>query len=163
MRSILAFAILAAVMSLCGLGDKNQVSDDQPSNAVAKASAKPDKETLKNELLAIEEQMAEAGMNGDITFLARSVTDDFKLTGVDGKIQNKNEALADVKKEKSIKAFSITEGELMSFTDDSAVLSYKLNLTLKNGRSGSARITDSFVKKSGNWLIKSSQQTMIRK
>jgi hypothetical protein len=162
MRSIFAFAILAAVMSLCGLG-KDQVSETPPSNAVAKAPAKPDKETLKNELLAIEEKMAQAGMDGDITFLARSVTDDFKLTGVDGTIQDKNEALADVKKEKSIKAFSITEGELMSFTDDSAVLSYKLNLTLKNGRSGSARVTDSFVKNDGKWLVKSSQQTMIKK
>jgi hypothetical protein len=107
--------------------------------------------------------MAQAGMDGDITFLTRSVTDDFKLTGIDGTIQDKNEALADVKKEKSIKAFSITEGELLSFSDDSAVLSYKLNLTLKNGRSGSARVTDSFVKKDGKWLVKSSQQTMMKK
>lgn len=157
-----AFAILAAVITLCGLG-KDQVSETPPANAVAKAPAKPDKETLKNELLAVEEQIAQASMDGDITFLARSVTDDFKLTGIDGKIQDKNEALADVKKEKSIKAFSITDGEILSFTDDSAVLTYKLNLTLKNGRSGSARVTDSFVKRDGKWLIKSSQQTMIRK
>jgi hypothetical protein len=158
-----AFVILGAVMSLCGLGDKNQEPEAPPSAPVARTPAKPDKETLKNELLEVVERMSDAAMEGDITFLARSVTDDFKLTGVDGKIQNKNEARADVKKEKLIKAFSITEGELMSFTDDSAVLTYKLNLTLKNGRSGSARVTDSFVKKDGKWLVKSSQQTMIRK
>ena len=150
-------------MSICGLGDKNQLSEAPPANAAPATPEKPDKDTLLNQLISIEEKIADASMNGDITFLAKAVTDDFKLTGIDGKIQDKNETLADVKKEKSIKAFSITEGELLSFTDDTAVLSYKLNLTLKNGRSGSARITDSFVKQGSKWLIKSSQQTMIRK
>jgi hypothetical protein len=164
MRATLAFAILAAVMYICGISDTTKPSTETaPSNAVSRAPAKPDKESVKRDLLKMEDEMANAGMNGDITYLARITTDDFKLTGVDGKVQDKNEALADVKKEKSIKAFSITDGDLMSFTDDSAVLTYKLNLTLKNGRSGSARITDSFVKQDGKWMLKSSQQTMISK
>jgi hypothetical protein len=165
MRSILAFAILAA-MSLCGLADKLKQSESTSPNTAANTAPAPkkaDKESVKAELVKIDEEMTQAAMDGDITLLARNTTDDFKLTGVDGKVQDKNEALADVKKEKKIKAFSITDPELLSFSDDSAVLSYTLNVTLKTGQSGRAKVTDSFVKKDGRWLIKSEQQTMIRK
>ena len=162
MKSILAFAIIGAVMYICGIGDK-QSSETPPSNAAAPVKAKPDKDAVKAELVKIEEEMTQAALNGDITLLARNTTDDFKLTGVDGKVQDKNEALADVKKEKNIKSWSITDAELMSFSDDSAVLSYTQNVTLKTGQSGRARVTDSFVKKEGRWMIKSEQQTMIRK
>ncbi len=167
MKSFLAFAILGAVMYGCGIGDNpKQSSETTPANsaqAPAKTTQKADKESVKAELVKLEEDMTQAAMNGDITLLAKNTTDDFKLTGVDGKVQDKNEALADVKKEKSIKAWSITDAELMSFSDDSAVLSYTQNVTLKTGQSGRARVTDSFVKKDGRWLIKSEQQTMMKK
>jgi hypothetical protein len=162
MRALLAIAILAA-MSLCGLLN-NAGQDQAPANTsqAPKTTPKPDKEAVKAELLRIEEDLTKAAFDGDITQLVRNTTDDFKLTGVDGKVQTKNEALADVKKEKSLKNFSITDADLMSFSDDSATLAYTLNLTLKNGRSGKARVTDSFVKQDGKWLIKSEQQTMIK-
>ena len=160
MRSILAFAILAAVMYVCGL-DNKQSSDSAPSNA-AQAPAKPDKTTILIELVKLETDMTDAALNGDITLLARNTTDDFQQTGVDGKVQNKNEALADIKKEKDIKSWKISDAELISFSDDTAVLRYTQKVTLKNGRSGSARVTDSFVKKDGRWLINNEQQTRMR-
>ena len=129
MKSILAFAIIGAVMYVCGIGEK-QSSEAPPTNAAAPVKSKPDKDAVKAELVKIEEEMTQAALNGDITLLARNTTDDFKLTGVDGKVQDKNEALADVKKEKNIKSWSITDADLMSFSDDSAVLSYTQNVTL---------------------------------
>lgn len=168
MRALLAIAILAA-MSLCGVLDKMKQGGETTTTAnttqpAAKSTPKPpDKEALKAELVKMEEEMTQASLDGDITLLARNTTDDFKLTGVDGKVQNKNEALADVKKEKSIRAFSITNPDLLSFSEDSAVLSYDENVTLKTGQSGSAHVTDSFVKKDGRWMVKSEQQTMIKK
>ena len=135
----------------------------RPRLPQSRPSPKADKESVKAELLKMEEELTQAGVNGDITLLAKNTTDDFKLTGVDGKVQDKNEALADVKKEKNIKAFSITDADLLSFAEDSAVLSYTINVTLKTGRSGRAHVTDSFVKKDGHWLIKSEQQTLIKK
>jgi len=51
----------------------------------------------------------------------------------------------------------------MSFSDDAATLAYTLNVTLKTGQSGKARVTDSFVKKDDKWLIKSEQQTFLKK
>ena len=163
MRSILAFAILAAVMYVCGIGEKQSGEIAAPNTAApVKATPKADKETLKNELVKLENDMTTAAMDGDITLLAKNTTDDFELTGVDGKVQNKNEALAEVKKEKTLRSFSITETDLLSFSEDSAVLRYNLNVTLKNGRSGRARVTDTFVKKDGRWMVKSEQQTMMK-
>lgn len=172
MKSIFAFIFLAAAMYFCGLGDKQkQGSDPAPSNISQTqptlkpspaASATPDKAALLSELVKLENEITEAALNGDITLLSRNTTDDFELTGVDGKVQNKNEALADVKKEKNIKSFTITEPELLSFSEDSAVLRYTETVTLKTGKSGKAKITDSFVKKDGRWMVKSEQQTMIK-
>lgn len=163
MKSFLVFAILGAVMYVCGIGDTAKQTETPSNAAQAPAKQKPDKESVKAELVKLEEDVTQGALNGDITLLVKNTTDDFKLTGIDGKVQDKNEALADVKKEKNIKSWSITDAELLSFSDDSAVLAYTQNVTLKTGQSGRARVTDSFVKKDGRWLIKSEQQTMIKK
>jgi hypothetical protein len=164
MRALLAIAIVAA-MSLCGILDKMKQGETTSNSNAAQPAAKstPNKEALKAELVKMEEDMSQASMDGDITLLAKNTTDDFKITNLDGKVQNKNEALADVKKEKGLKAFSITEADLLSFSDDAAVLSYTENVTAKNGRSASAHVTDSFIKKDGRWLVKSEQVTLIKK
>lgn len=167
MRSILALAILAA-MSLCGFIDKlKQTSETTPGNtatapARSNAPVKDDKETVLLELVKLEKDITQGAFDGDITFLANNTTDDFELTGVDGKVQNKNQALADVKKETKLKSWKMDEMKLVSYNDDSAVVQYIQIVTLKDGRSGKARITDSFVKKDGRWLVKSEQQTMIK-
>ena len=162
MKSILAFVILAAVMYICGIGDTPKQSETSPSNA-APAPKKVDKESLQSELVKLENDITQAALNGDITLLVKNTTDDFELTGVNGKVQNKNEALADVKKEKNIRSFSISDAELLSFSDDTAVLRYTQNVTLKTGQSGRARVTDTFVKRNSNWLVKSEQQTLMKK
>ena len=60
------------------------------------------------------------------------------------------------------KSWKITDGQLTSLDENSAVLSYVQTQTARNGRSASARITDTFVKRNGQWLVKSEQQTLIR-
>lgn len=155
--------MIGAVMYVCGI-DSNTRQTEQPPANLTQAPVKPkqDKEALLSELVKIEKEMAEASVNGDITLLARNTTDDFELTRVDGKLQNKNEALADVKKERTIKSWSLDEPELVSFSEDAAVLRYTFSVKLKNGAAGKARITDTFVKEDGRWLVKEQQQTMLR-
>jgi len=115
---------IVAAMSLCGVLDKMKQGETTSNSNTAQPAAKstPGKEAVKAELVKMEEEMSQAAMDGDITLLAKNTTDDFKITNFDGKIQNKNEALADVKKEKNLKAFSITDADLLSFSDDAAVL-----------------------------------------
>lgn len=167
MKLLTVLSVLGFALGFCNLGQKLNstsepapVAQDRPSNS---APAKTqDRESVKNELVRLVNDIAQASVDGDITMLTRATTDDFELTDVNGKVQNKNEALADVKKEKTIRSWSITETELTSLTGDTAVMKYLLSLTLKNGRSGKARVTETFVKQNGEWLLRSSQQTMVR-
>lgn len=165
MKMLAVLGVLGFVMTFCNLSEKLNTTSGpgnsgQPSNA-APAKA-PDRDAVKNELVRLVNDIADASVEGDITMLSKNTTDDFELTDIDGKVQNKNEALADVKKEKAIRSWTITEPELTTLTDDTAVLKYLLTVTVKNGRSGKARITDTFAKKDGKWLLKSEQQTMVK-
>ena len=168
MNLLFAIVSLAAVMTFCNLSDLTKKTDQSPQNAAAPARQQPvpkptlDKEALKRELVQMEMEMTEASMKGDITQIAKNTTDDFELTDPDGKTQNKNQALADVKEEKNIRSWTITDADLVSASDDSAALKYVMGVVLKTGQSGKARVTDTFVKKDGRWMIRSEQQTMVK-
>ena len=163
MKFILAtVAFLAAVM-FCNLGD---TSRDERSQSVNQAPQQQrpafDKNAVRTDLTNLANDLTDAAARGDITFIASNTTDDFELTDVDGKVQNKNKALAGIKEEKSVKSWAITDIELASADEQSAVLRYVLNVTLKSGQSGRARTIDNYVKQNGKWLLKSEQQTIIK-
>lgn len=163
MKILLPFALISLAWTFCGLGDKLEKSStgDRPASNSAVKQA-PDREAIKRELVSLANDIATAAKDGDITFLAEATTDDFQLTDIDGKVQNKNKALADVKEEKVIKSFDISDEKLVSLDESSAVLTYTLKVTAKNGRSAKAATTDTYVKKDGKWLLKSEQQTLLK-
>ncbi|HMQ03547.1 MAG TPA: nuclear transport factor 2 family protein [Pyrinomonadaceae bacterium] len=167
MNLTVSIALLVFAAGVCNLSDRSTSGPGNsfPSNSET-ANAAPvkasDRESVKNELLRLVNEIADASVEGDAAMLADITTEDFQLTDVEGKVQNKKQALADVKKETSIRSWTITEAELTADTQDAAVLNYLLSLTLKNGQSGKARITDTFSKQGGRWLLRSSQQTMVK-
>ncbi|MDQ1707005.1 MAG: hypothetical protein QOJ88_216 [Pyrinomonadaceae bacterium] len=160
MKSILAVAMLAATLSLCNLTDKTK-PEATPTPAKSASSAS-DREAVLAELLKLTNEMTTASLNGDISALAPHLAEDFSGTTYDGKIQNKNQVLAVTKPDRITKSWKITDGQLTSLDNDSAVLTYVQTQTARNGRSASARITDTFVKRNGQWLVKSEQQTLMR-
>jgi hypothetical protein len=186
MNSILAVALLIAILSLCNLTDKSKPADNTNSsnaNSTEKQDTEPghptqsssnpgnpsnpgdpsnDRAALTVELMKIEYDLTTASFAGDISTLASFVADDYSGTGADGRTQNKNQLLASTKPDKITKSWKITEGQLVSSNEDSAVLTYIQNQTLRDGRSFRARVTDTFVKRNGRWLVKSEQQTLIR-
>jgi hypothetical protein len=186
MNSILAAVVLIAILSLCNLSDKSKPTDNTNSsnaNSTEKQDTEPghptqsssnpgnpsnvgnpsnDRAALTVELMKIEYDLTTASFAGDISTLASYVADDYSGTGADGRTQNKNQLLASTKPDKITKSWKITEGELVSANEDSAVLTYIQTQTLRDGRTGRARVTDTFVKRNGRWLVKSEQQTLIR-
>src|SRR5688572_12981281 len=161
MKFILApMAFVAAVM-LCNLGDSSR-DERPPTNQAQQQRPAFDKNAVRTELTNLANDLTDAAARGDITFIANNTTDDFELTDVDGKVQNKNRALAGIKEEKSVRSWAITDIELASADKQSAVLRYVLNITLKSGQSGRARTIDNYVKQNGKWLLKSEQQTIIK-
>lgn len=180
MNSLFAAALLIAILSLCNLTDKSKPTNDSNSantnstenSATEKNhpdqsrsdSSNPatDRAALTVELMKLEYELTTASFAGDISTLASYVADDYSGTGADGRTQNKNQLLAATKPDKITKSWKITDGELVSATEDSAVLTYIQNQTLRDGRTFRARVTDTFVKRNGRWLVKSEQQTLIR-
>jgi Domain of unknown function (DUF4440) len=162
MKFILAPVAFAAAVTFCNLADTSR--DERPPASNQSLPQRPafDKNSVRMELSNLANDMTDAAARGDITFIASNTTDDFELTDVDGKVQNKNKALAGIKEERSVRSWAITDIELASADEQSATLRYILNITLKTGQSGRARTVDTYVKQDGRWLLKSEQQTIIK-
>ena len=182
MNSIPAAVLLIAILSLCNLTDKskpatNSTASNTNSTEKGNKAAGPDhpnqsnsnsnnpakeREALKVELMKIEYDVTTASFAGDTSTLAAYVADDYTGSGVDGRTQNKKQLLAATKPDRVTKDWRITDGEVVSSTEDLAVLAYIQTQTLKDGRTFRARVTDTFVKRDGRWLVKSEKQTLIK-
>ena len=160
MKSILAVATLMALLSLCNLSEKlkpeAKPSPDKPTNAST------DRNAVLAELLKIEHEITQASLNGDLSTLATYIADDYSGAGVDGRSQNKNQLLASTKPDKITKSWTITDAQLVSLDDESAVLNYVQSQTSRSGVTARARVIDTFVRRDGRWQIKSEQQTLIK-
>jgi len=164
MKALLAAMVFLLALSLCNLSEKLKSGGNSNTQQRETSNTNPekDRDALTVELMKIEGEITTASFKGDISTLASYIADDYSGTGADGKIQNKNQVLAATKPDKMTKSWKITDGELSSFSEDSAVLTYVQSQTLRNGRTYSARVTDTFVKRDGRWLVKSEQQTLIK-
>lgn len=163
MKSIPAVALLMATLSLCNLTER--MKPEANSNAPNKNSAETaaaDREAVLTELMKIEYEMTTASLNGDIAALAPHIADNYVGTAYDGTMQNKNQLLAATKPDKRTKSWKITDAKLVSLSDDSAVLTYTQSQTSRSGQTVRARITDTFVKQNGRWLVSAEQQTILR-
>lgn len=164
MKSILAAALLVAVLSLCNLADKAKPDAESNQGGPTSNTSNPanDRVAVLVELMKIEEIATNASLNGDISKLAEYIADDYSGTGADGKTQDKNQVLAATRRDPNTRSWKISEGQLVSLDDNSAVLTYIQSQTMRNGRTHRARVTDTFVKRNGRWLIQSEQQTLMR-
>lgn len=180
MNSIIAIFSLIAILSLCNLTNKSKpAANSNSANTNSAETPRPaagsghetssnsstpatDRAAVTVELMKIEYDLTTASFAGDISTLASFMADDYSGTGADGRTQNKNQILAATKPDKTTKSWKIADGELVSFSDDSAVLTYVQSQTLRDGRTVRARVTDTFVKRNGRWLVKSEQQTLMK-
>lgn len=163
MKLLLPFGVIFAMWMACGgLTDNKEASvgEKAPSNQAAKPAQ--DRDSVRHDLVKLANDVSNAAMQGDISYLSKIATDDFQLTDVDGKIKSKNQALAEVKQEKNIRSVEILDDKLVSLDDSSAVLTYTLKVYGKNGRTARAGTTDTFVKQEGKWMLKSEQQTLLK-
>jgi hypothetical protein len=163
MKSILAITLLIATLSLCNLANKNKPeTNSAPPNTNTAQKPGIDRVALTVELMRLEHELTTASFNGDISTLASFMADDYVGTNADGSTQNKNQVLAATKPDKVTKNWKITDGELVSATEDTAVLNYIQEQTLKSGQTFRARVTDTFVKRNGRWVVKTEQQTLMK-
>lgn len=160
MKLLAAPAVLFVMLSFCTLTDKNGTNSQKVSDSPAVSTG--DREATKNELLRLINDVADAAVKGDRSLLTASTTEDFQLIDSEGRVLDKKQALAEVKKENSITSWTITEAELTTLTDDTAAMKFLITINGANGRTVRARVTDTFAREDGRWLLKSEQQTLVR-
>src|SRR2546423_8872167 len=142
MKSILAVALMLAIMSLCNLTDKTKPAENDHQGQGTKANSNgsgTDREALTVELMKLEYVLTTASINGDISTLAPHIAENYVGTGADGKTQNKNQLLASTKADNRTKSWKITDAKLVSFSDDSAVLTYIQSQTSSRGQTRRVR------------------------
>src|SRR3981081_3993806 len=131
MKAILAGMLFLAALSLCNLSEKMKSGgDSNAQHETTNTNPANDREALTVELMKIEGEITSASFKGDIATLADYIADDYSGTGADGKTQNKNQVLAATKPDRMTKSWKITDGQLSSFSEDSAVLTYVQSQTL---------------------------------
>src|SRR5580765_8129349 len=105
MKLLISVAPFLLAIVFCG-GDRAGSGDPRPSSNQPLPQQRPvfDKNAAKIELTNLANDLTDAAARGDITFIADNTTDDFELTDVDGKVQNKNKALSGIKEEKAVRS-----------------------------------------------------------
>jgi hypothetical protein len=158
-------AILSLAFALCGNGgSQSQSSPTSVENKAANVAAKPavDKASVQRELVSLANDILDASHRGKKEVIEAVLTDDFEATDIEGKVMNRRQTIAEMKEEKAIKTWAITEPEVTSFDENSAVLRYLLTVKGTNGGQAKARVSDTYVKKDGKWMLKNQQQTLVR-
>ncbi len=109
-------------------------------------------------VLQQEARWLTAIVKGDRTTIASILSTNFKHTTDKGKLLDRAQELASMKKEPFI--MSATE-ETVDFAGDAAVV-HGLNTITESGKVLTRqRFTDVFVKQNGNWMALSAQETAI--
>jgi beta-lactamase regulating signal transducer with metallopeptidase domain/uncharacterized protein YchJ len=127
-------------------------NDDPPPPPPPPPQGRPDEQTL----LALIEEAANSNIARDTSVFERLLADDYIGTGPDGRVENKAQAIAEVKRQD----ITYTKMEIDDFRaridGNSAVTNFLGTVFFKaQGEDSSVqyRYTCSFVKRNGRWLI----------
>jgi hypothetical protein len=119
-------------------------------------------EAPEQELIRLEKQWAEAGTRGDFGFFDRIAADDYVIVDASGEVRNKQQELAVARNEKFD---TLTADDLaVRLYRDTAVVVGRYSFSGTNGGlpfSETGRFTDVWLKRSGKWLLISSQNTTL--
>ena len=150
MRRMLVFS--GIVIALCYSGFAQ--SKEQPSAGTEQT------------ILRIEREMLNALLKGDASASERYLSDTYVFTGPDGTVENKAQAIADLKSgDLKLQAASL-DGAKVQVYGNTAIVTYSSNDkgTYKGKDiSGKTRWTDVFVNQNGRWQLVASHGCMLPK
>jgi ketosteroid isomerase-like protein len=117
-------------------------------------------------VMRIERELLNAVLKGDASANERYLADTYVFTGPDGTVENKAQAIADLKSgDLKLQAASL-DGAKVQVYGDTAIVTYSSNDkgTYKGKDiSGKTRWTDVFVSHNGRWQVVASHGTMLPK
>ena len=117
-------------------------------------------------VMRIERELLNAVLKGDASANERYLADTFVFTGPDGTVENKAQAIADLKSGDLKLQSASLDGAKVQVYGDTAVVTYSSNDkgTYKGKDiTGKTRWTDVFVNHNGRWQVVASHGTMLPK
>src|SRR4051794_7807695 len=117
-------------------------------------------------VMRIERELLDAVLKGDASANERYLAETYVFTGPDGMVENKAQAIADLKSGDLKLQSASLDGAKVQVYGDAAVVTYSSNDkgTYKGKDiSGKTRWTDVFVNRNGRWQLVASQGTMLPK
>ena len=136
-------------------------SDKMPTDEKSLAANDPNA-TIRREFVRIERLIAKAGIAGDSASIDKFLAEDFMLSLPDGKVQNKEQYLKQVKPQKNLATIGMENIDI-KLEGESAALTGVVVYNFKNGAIYKGKFTDKFVKSDGQWKIISSQVSYASK
>ena len=156
--AMIVIGIVGGIM----LANRNATADVQTTTekrGAAAAETKP--EALLAELKDAEGKITEANIKGDKTTLEKMLTDDYIAVAADGKVYNKAQTLASTEPTEGVASWSFDGAKLLTYGKDSATLTGIITFKATN-LVERQQITDSFVKREGQWKVFASQSTVLK-
>ena len=135
------------------------------SSVFAQSKERPSAGTEQT-VMRIERELLNAVLKGDASANERYLADTYVFTGPDGTVENKAQAIADLKSGDLKLQSASLDGAKVQVYGDTAVVTYSSNDkgTYKGKDiSGKTRWTDVFVNQNGRWQLVASQGTMVPK
>lgn len=150
MGRILVFAGILTAICVCGF---SQAKDKASSGA-------------EEAVMRIERELLAALLKGDASANERYLADTYVYTGPDGSVENKAQAIANLKSgDLKLQSASLDDAKVHIYGDTAIVTYNSLDKGTFKGKdiSGKTRWMDVFVKQKGSWRVVATQGTMLPK
>ena len=154
--ALMVVGIVGGIM----LANRNATADVKTTTE-QRGAAEVKPEALLSELKDAESKITEANIKGDKTTLERMLTDDYIAVAADGKVYNKAQTLASTEPTEGVASWSFDGARLLTYGKDSATLTGIITFKATN-LVERQQITDSFVKREGQWKVFASQSTVLK-
>ena len=167
MKRTLVLIVLAIASSSLAAGQTPTPTPAKPATPDSPAVHQmPASGNVEQELMQLEQKLADALIKGDIAFFGSHLAENVALTDPAGMVTTKAQLEADVKSG-ALKLESVKIDDMkVQVHGDMAIVTYK---TTDKGKykeqdiSGEYRWIDVFMKKDGKWVLVAGQGTPIRK
>jgi ketosteroid isomerase-like protein len=120
--------------------------------------------SVDQKILSIEQEMLDALLKGDASASERYLADNYVFTGPDGMVQNKTQAIADMKSgDLKLQGATLDEAKVRVYGDTAVVTYGSKDKGTYKGKdiSGNTRWTDVLVKRSGRWQVVASHGSRV--